>query len=218
MTTGDREGYVPGLKDLVNGNPDRNLLSVNEKKEKGIIARDVLHEYKKARLNKDSEKIEELKAKFRDKEFFDNYFRYFGYSYFEAPEDVMPDVPASFYSFHLMVYLGFLFILIFTLAIIFLFRGTLQKNKWFLWIAVFSIPLPFIAGESGWIVTEMGRQPWIIQDLMPVSAGVSQISSGSVVTTFILFAVLFTVLLIAEISIMLKQIKMGPKDKEDKNI
>ncbi len=218
MTTGDREGYVPGLKDLVNGNPDKNLLSVNEKKAKGIIARDVLLEYKKARLSKDNEKIEELKAKFSDKEFFENYFRYFGYSYFKAPEDVIPDVPASFYSFHLMVYLGFLFILIFTLAIIFLFRGTLVKNKWYLWLAVFSIPLPFVAGEAGWVVTEMGRQPWIIQDLMPVSAGVSQITSGSVITTFILFAVLFTVLLIAEISIMLRQIKMGPKDKEDKNI
>jgi cytochrome d ubiquinol oxidase subunit I len=57
----------------------------------------------------------------------------------------------------------------------------------------------------------MGRQPWIIQDLMPVSAAVSQISSGTVITTFILFAVLFTVLLIAEISIMIKQIKLGPK-------
>ena len=74
-----------------------------------------------------------------------------------------------------------------------------------------SIPLPYIASELGWILTEMGRQPWIIQDLMPVSTAVSQISSGSVITTFILFAVLFTVLLISEISIMVKQIKTGPK-------
>jgi cytochrome d ubiquinol oxidase subunit I len=63
----------------------------------------------------------------------------------------------------------------------------------------------------GWVLAEMGRQPWIIQDLMPVSAAVSQIGSGSVITTFVLFAVLFTILLITEISIMIKQIKLGPK-------
>jgi cytochrome d ubiquinol oxidase subunit I len=63
----------------------------------------------------------------------------------------------------------------------------------------------------GWVLAEMGRQPWIIQDLMPVSAAVSQIGSGSVITTFILFAVLFSILLIAEISIMIRQIKLGPK-------
>jgi cytochrome d ubiquinol oxidase subunit I len=68
-----------------------------------------------------------------------------------------------------------------------------------------------VASELGWILTEVGRQPWIIQDLMPVSGAVSQIASGSVITTFILFTVLFTVLLISEISIMIRQIKTGPK-------
>jgi len=61
----------------------------------------------------------------------------------------------------------------------------------------------------------MGRQPWIIQDLMPVSAAVSQISAGSVITTFILFAIIFTALLAAEVSIMIRQIKNGPKQKEE---
>ena len=78
-------------------------------------------------------------------------------------------------------------------------------------IALFSIPLPYIASELGWLLTEIGRQPWIIQDLMTVSKAVSQISTGSVITTFILFAVLFTGLLISEVSIMVKQIKTGPK-------
>ena len=140
-----------------------------------------------------------------------DYFRYFGYASIDKPEDVIPNVPIAFYSFHLMVILGFLFILIFALALYFLFKGTLTKNRWFLWIALLSIPLPYIASELGWILAEVGRQPWIIQDLMPVSKAVSQISSGSVITTFILFAVLFTVLLISEISIMVRQIKTGPK-------
>ena len=110
-----------------------------------------------------------------------------------------------------MVILGFLFILIFSLAMIFLYSGTLGSKRWFLWVVLFSIPLPYLASELGWILTEMGRQPWIIQDLMPLKIAVSDISAGSVQTTFWLFAFLFTALLIAEISIMLKQIKIGPK-------
>jgi cytochrome d ubiquinol oxidase subunit I len=110
-----------------------------------------------------------------------------------------------------MVILGFLFILIFSVALYLLFKGTISDNKWFLWIALLSIPLPYIASELGWLLTEIGRQPWIIQDMMTVSKAVSQISTGSVITTFILFAVLFTTLLISEVSIIVKQIKTGPK-------
>jgi cytochrome d ubiquinol oxidase subunit I len=101
--------------------------------------------------------------------------------------------------------------MIFSVALYLLFKGTISDNRWFLWIALLSIPLPYIAGELGWLLTETGRQPWIIQDMMTVSKAVSQISTGSVITTFILFAVLFTGLLISEVSIMIKQIKTGPK-------
>jgi cytochrome d ubiquinol oxidase subunit I len=146
-----------------------------------------------------------------DRDFRDNYFRYYGYAFINAPEDIIPDVLGAFYSFHLMALLGFFFILLFSLSILFTFNGRLQKYKWFLRLLLLSIPLPYLASELGWIVTEMGRQPWIIQDLMPVSMGVTNISTGSVQTTFWLFAFLFTALLIAEISIMLKQIKAGPK-------
>jgi cytochrome d ubiquinol oxidase subunit I len=110
-----------------------------------------------------------------------------------------------------MVILGFYFIMLFALAIHLLFKGTISKNKWFLWLALLSMPLPYLASELGWILTEMGRQPWIIQDLMTVSKGVSKIATGSVITTFILFAVMFTGLLISEVSIMVRQIKTGPK-------
>ena len=162
-------------------------------------------------MNNDTSKTENFKAVFRDKKFQDNYFRYFGYSSIHKPEDVVPDVTISFYSFHLMVILGFLFIMIFAMALYFLFKGTISVNRWFFWIPLISIPLTYVASELGWILTEVGRQPWIIQDLMPVSAAVSKINSGTVITTFILFGVLFTVLLISEISIMVRQIKMGTK-------
>jgi cytochrome bd ubiquinol oxidase subunit I len=211
LTGGDRDAYVQGITDHVSGNEKMGIISVPEKMQRGIFARDVLIDYKRARMINDTEQLETIKGIFKDKEFHDKYFRYFGYSSINKPEDVIPNVTISFYSFHLMVILGFLFIMIFATALYFLFKGTISDNRWFLWLALLSIPLPYIASELGWILTEMGRQPWIIQDLMPVSKAVSQISSGTVITTFIFFAVLFTVLLISEISIMVKQIKTGPK-------
>lgn len=77
--------------------------------------------------------------------------------------------------------------------------------------AIIMIPLAYIASESGWIVAEIGRQPWTIQDLLPVSAAISDIGAGSVATTFFIFLALFTTMLAVEISILMKQIKKGPE-------
>jgi cytochrome bd ubiquinol oxidase subunit I len=211
MTGGDQNTFVPGIFDLVNGNTSQGIISVAEKIQRGKTARDLLTEYKTAKQNNDLPKAGGIAGMFRDKKFINDYFRYFGYASLGNPEDAIPNVKASFYSFHLMVMLGFYFILVFAIALYLLYRNTLHKNRWFLWVALCSILLPYVAGELGWVLAEIGRQPWIIQDLMPVSTAVSQISSGSVITTFILFAVLFTLMLIVEISIMIKQIKLGPK-------
>ena len=211
LTSGTKDAYIPGILDYIHGNPEKGILSFAEKKQRGTVAREALLEYKKAKDENDTGKLSELSEKFMDRDFRDNYFRYYGYAFINAPEDIIPDVLGAFYSFHLMALLGFFFILLFSLSILFTFNGRLQKYKWFLRLLLLSIPLPYLASELGWIVTEMGRQPWIIQDLMPVSMGVTNISTGSVQTTFWLFAFLFTALLIAEISIMLKQIKAGPK-------
>jgi len=78
-------------------------------------------------------------------------------------------------------------------------------------LSLFTIPLAYLASESGWVLAEMGRQPWVIQDLLPTVAAVSHINASSVQITFWLFAALFTALLIAEVSILIKQIKIGPK-------
>ncbi|HEX7494240.1 MAG TPA: cytochrome ubiquinol oxidase subunit I [Bacteroidales bacterium] len=211
LTSGDRNAYVPGLKDHISGNEKMGIIPTAQKMQNGKIAMDALKAYKRARMVNDTAQISSIKGVFKDKEFNEKYFRYFGYASVNKPEDIIPDVPGSFYSFHLMVVLGFLFILIFSVALYLLFRGTLSGNKWFLWVALLSIPLPYIASELGWFLTEVGRQPWIIQDMMTVSRAVSQISTGTVITTFILFAVLFTGLLISEVSIMINQIKTGPK-------
>ena len=211
MTGGDRNIYVPGIIDHINGNHGKGILSVADKMERGTYAKQVLTDYKKAKVLNDTEQVEIIAKLFKSKNFRDTYFNYFGYAFLKSPEDAIPNVPVAFYSFHLMVMLGFFFMLVFILAIHYLFRGTIEKNRWFLWVALFSLPLPYVAEELGWVLTEMGRQPWIIQDLMPVSVAVSQIGAGSVITTFFMFALLFTVLLVAEISIMVKQIKTGPK-------
>jgi cytochrome d ubiquinol oxidase subunit I len=211
LTGGDRDSYVRGLADNISGNDKIGMISTSQKIENGKHARDLLTTYKESRLKNDTATADSIKRVFNDKEFQNKYFSYFGYASVDKPEDVIPNVTASFYSFHLMVVLGFLFIMIFSVALYLLFKGTLSDNKWFLWIALFSIPFPYIASELGWLLTEVGRQPWIIQDMMTVSRAVSQISTGSVITTFILFAVLFTGLLISELSIMVRQIKNGPK-------
>jgi cytochrome bd ubiquinol oxidase subunit I len=211
LTGGDKDAYVPGIADHVLGNKEKGIMSVYEKQERGRFARQVLIDYKSARDDNNTIKVDSLSAVFGDRQFQDNYFRYFGYSSINRPDEVIPNVQVSFYSFHLMVMLGFLFIMIFSAALYLLFKGNLTGSSWFLWLALFSIPLPYIASELGWVLTEVGRQPWIIQDLMAVSGAVSNIVSGSVITTFILFAALFTILLIAEVSIMIRQIKTGPK-------
>ncbi|MGQ9619798.1 MAG: cytochrome ubiquinol oxidase subunit I [Bacteroidales bacterium] len=216
MTARDKEAYVPGIYDHVKGNPAKGIMSFEEKKERGETARRALLEYKEAKVTGDETKASEIAIKFSDKEFRDNYFRYLGYAYINNPEDIIPNIHISFYSFHLMVILGFLFIFLFALALWLLFRNKLIKNRWFLRIMLFSIPLPYLASELGWVLAEMGRQPWIIQDLMPVSVGVTNLKTAHVQVTFWIFAALFTALLIAEVSIMIKQIKIGPENIEDK--
>jgi cytochrome d ubiquinol oxidase subunit I len=210
MTGGSPDTYVIGMKDLISGNPGMEIMSAAEKIQRGKYARDILTKYKAAVSEGDNVKTAKLLRTINSRAFREKFFKYFGYGFISSPDKLIPDVQIAFYSFHLMVLLGFLFIAIFIVALYLLFRGSLSSNRWFLWIALFSIPLPYIASELGWVLTEMGRQPWIIQDLMPVSAGVSQIGKASVQTTFFLFAFLFTVLAIAEVSIMIRQIKSGP--------
>jgi cytochrome bd ubiquinol oxidase subunit I len=212
LTGGDKDAFVPGINDLVMGGvAEYKGLTVADKMQRGADAKDVLNDYKRAKLVNNREQLELIKEYFQGKSFVEENLKYFGYAFLDLPEDAIPNVSVSFYSFHIMVILGFFFILVCILSLILLLRGKLLKNRWFLWILLFSIPLVYIASESGWVLAEMGRQPWIIQDLMPVNVAVSKISAGSVMTTFILFAILFTALLIAEVSIMVRQIKTGPK-------
>jgi cytochrome d ubiquinol oxidase subunit I len=98
------------------------------------------------------------------------------------------------------------------LALWWAYKKRLDGKKWFFKLAILCIPFVYVATQCGWIVAEVGRQPWVIQDLMPTVSAVSHVSTGAVKTTFFLFAITFTILLIAEIKIMISQIKKGPKE------
>jgi cytochrome d ubiquinol oxidase subunit I len=111
-----------------------------------------------------------------------------------------------------MVIFGGLLLLILALMLFAVYR----KAEWLKlplinWIGILSIPVVWVCSQSGWIVAEVGRQPWVIQDLLPTTAAISDIPVSSVQLTFWIFAAVFTLLLAAEISIMLKYISRTSK-------
>lgn len=208
MAHRDINAFVPGLEDLIYGNAEQNIESVESKIEKGKLARTALLDYKTAMKAGDSEKAAE------HRKVFDQNFSSFGYGFLDKPEDAIPPIGLTFYSFRIMVILGAWFVVLFILTLYFSMKHKIEKPKWLLRAALWSIPLAYIAGQAGWIVAEVGRQPWVIQDLMPTSAAVSNLQTHSVVITFVLFAITFTVLAIAEVTIMVKQINKGSKTEE----
>lgn len=208
---GKRDGnaFIPGVKDLIEGNSKYGLITAEDKILRGKIAISTLREFKEAKGCGNKAKADEILAKFNDSTFVNGYFKYFGYGFLNDPKSIIPNIPLTFYSFHIMVALGFYFMFLFVYIFYLGYYNKLVNTRWLLKLALFSIPLAYIASQCGWIVTEVGRQPWVIQDLLPTIAAVSKIDSSMVITTFILFALFFTALLIAEIRIMITQIKTG---------
>lgn len=211
MTHYEAEAFVPGIKNVLEGYTDKDgieHLGVQERIEKGKIAINALREYKKY---KKEAKETEMQATL--KELKDNY-SHFGYGYLESPRETIPNVYLTFYSFHLMVGIGLLFILLFSISCYLICKKKIEKYRWILWTNLLCIPLAYIAIQCGWIVTELGRQPWVVQDLMPTKMAATHIDTSAVQTTFWLFAILFSLLLIAEIKILITQIKKGPQEGE----
>jgi len=199
------DAHVAGIDDLVHGKPSEGIPSYEERINSGKMAIDALAAYKEKKKAGQTEEAEaELKI-------FEEHFNDFGYGFYYGhnPHELIPNVKMSFYSFHVMVVLGTWFVLLFILLFFQIKKGTIQQKRWLLWATLFTIPLAYLASQAGWIVAEVGRQPWTIQNLMPNIAAVSQIKVQSVQTTFFLFLVIFTGLLIAEIRIMLAAIKKG---------
>ncbi|MGE4580307.1 MAG: cytochrome ubiquinol oxidase subunit I [Desulfuromonadales bacterium] len=203
----DPHSFVPGINDLVYGNPEQNIIGVNDRMIEGKTAIEQLALYKEARASGDEAVASAALARFEATS------QNLGYGYLSSPEQAVPPVALNFYSFRIMVALGTFFPLLFLAYLFFTFRGTIANQKWLLMVGVVSLFLGYIAQEAGWIVAEVGRQPWAIQGLLPVHVATSNLTTATVQTTFFMFLGLFTLLLIAEIRIMLKQIHIGPEGK-----
>lgn len=208
-------GFVAGINDLVFGNEEQGILSYNERIERGAVALEALRQLKLAKDRGDEQQFTAEKAKFEDPYWLDNYYNYMGYGYYkDRPiNELIPNVKLNFYSFHVMVILGMHFLI---LAFIALYLSLMNKwgdKKWLLWVAILTIPLPYIASQAGWIVAEVGRQPWVVYEKMPTIAAVSNLSPAAVQLTFWIFLATFSALFIAEIKILTTQIKKGPEEK-----
>ncbi|MBQ9230468.1 MAG: cytochrome ubiquinol oxidase subunit I [Prevotella sp.] len=235
MATNDPHGYVPGINDILNGytKPDGTKEpSVDEKIVMGQEAITALAAYRKAKKEGADEAVLKeqlsiLKAN----------MKYMGYGYVKDKHDIVPYVPINFWAFRIMVGLGCVFILFFAIIILLAYKipflsittrrllatlGLLPETEadsyditrlpaWHYIIAIILVPLAYIASESGWLVAEFGRQPWTIQDMLPIWVAVSDINGSAVALTFFIFLFLFTLMLAVEISILLKQIKKGPE-------
>jgi cytochrome d ubiquinol oxidase subunit I len=130
----------------------------------------------------------------------------------QAANSTIPNVPVLFWSFRFMVGLGFWFIALFTVAFWFSAKLRLDRHRWFLRLAFLSLPLPWIAAELGWIVAEYGRQPWVIEGMLPTAMGVSSTDPGNVLFSLIGFAVFYSALLIADLYLLVKYIRLGPDE------
>jgi cytochrome d ubiquinol oxidase subunit I len=202
----DANAYVPGIKDLVHGNPEHQILSYEERSQRGKTAITSLAEYTAAKKSgNDSLANAALQL-------FSTNYPHFGYGYYAGRDlhELVPSVPTSFYSFRIMVGLGFHFLALFIVVLWLTLKNRIETKRVILYTALWTIPLAYVASMLGWVVAEVGRQPWVIQDILPTVAAVSQIQPASVQITFWMFAVIFTGLLIAEIKIMTTQIKKGP--------
>ena len=205
----DANAFVPGINDLLNGGytlkDGTQALSAEEKRMRGRQAIQAFAEYRAARAAGNEDKALDAKQALQEN------IAYFGYGYIKDNHELVPNVPLTFYMFRIMVMLGGYFILFFAAVLFLVYKKDLSRMRWMQWVALLTIPLGYLAGQAGWVVAECGRQPWAIQDMLPTCAAVSKLDVGSVQTTFFLFLALFTILLIAEIGIMLKAIRKGPE-------
>lgn len=200
MARGSFDAYVPGINDIVAGRDSVdgefvNTISYRERISRGSRARQELAEY----------------GATRDSVVLDNFredYPYFGYGYYDNPADLIPPVAVTFYAFHIMVLVGGYLLMFFVIVLLLVYR----RPQWLAthlaaWIGMLSIVCVWVGSQAGWVCAEVGRQPWVIQDILPTRAAISAVSASSVQLTFWLFAAVFTLLLAAEVSILVRKIR-----------
>ncbi len=211
----DAESFVPGINDLLAGitiTPEGDTIKGDTYAERIAIGRkahEALRDFDAAMVVSDSAAMADANQRLKAN------YKYFGYGYLDSPEEAVPPVGMTFYSFHIMVLAGGYLLLFFIIAVVSIMRGgRLWERRWWQWVAILSIIVVWICSEAGWVTAEVGRQPWIIEGLMPNRAAISAISTATVQITFWMFAAVFTALLGAEVVIMLKAIRKGPETEQ----
>ena len=165
----------------------------------GKQAHEALREFDRAMTAGDEAAMESARADLKVN------YPYFGYGYLDSVDEAVPPVGMTFYSFHIMVIFGSYLLLFILVALYAVYRRPLWWNsKLLLWVSILSVAVVWICSQAGWVTAEVGRQPWIIEGLMPTRAAVSAVSTGSVQLTFWMFAAVFTCLLAAEAVIMIR--------------
>jgi cytochrome d ubiquinol oxidase subunit I len=129
----------------------------------------------------------------------------------QAAWDTVPNVLPLFWSFRFMVAIGVFFIAFFAVSFWLSAKRQLDRHKWFLRLALFTLPLPWISSELGWFVAENGRQPWTIDGVLPTFLSASSVSAGSVWLSIAGFVVFYSTLAIIELYLMVKYIRLGPE-------
>ena len=205
----DPNAFVPGINDLLQGGylqkDGTPALSAAEKMKRGKLAITAFSSYRQAKKDGDTTAARQASVVLKEN------MDYFGYGYIKDINELVPNVPLTFYMFRIMVMLGGYFILFFAFTLFVAYKKEVAEMRWLHWVAILTIPLGYLAGQAGWVVAECGRQPWAIQDMLPVNAAISRLEVSSVQTTFFIFLILFTIMLIAEVGIMFKAIRKGPE-------
>jgi len=133
----------------------------------------------------------------------------------DFPEDEWPPIMVSFGSFHVMVGFGVYFLSFTGVGLLLLWRRRLFDTRWFLKLAVLSIPLPIIANELGWIAAEMGRQPWVVQGLLRTEDAVSKIvPAGQILATIIGFCLVYAALFAFWLFLLARTMRKGPEEPD----
>jgi len=128
----------------------------------------------------------------------------------QAADSTIPNVPVLFWSFRIMVACGMYFIALFAFSFWQASKRRLDAHRWYLKLALWSLPLPWIAAELGWIVAEYGRQPWAIEGILPTALGVSSVTAGQVWTSLGGFVLFYTALAVIDAVLMVKYARKGP--------
>ena len=207
IATRSLDKEVPGIKNLIEKNEAR--------------VRSGLQAYQYLALMRDKKATPQEKARFMAhvddmgyalllKKYIKDPMRASNAQIHQAAKDTIPHVAPMFWTFRIMVAIGTSLALVMFYALFAVLRRTAWDKRWLLWAAFFSIPLPFIAVEMGWVVAEYGRQPWTVYGMLPTHISTSSLQVSDVLGSLIAFVVMYLSLFAVELFLMFKYSRLGP--------